>query len=63
MNAAADFYETLPRIDRFADLSDLSCYHSLPRDWAVGVCRGDGQIVDIDLSCLHVRLLASIRNG
>jgi hypothetical protein len=34
---AADFYETLPRIDRFADLSDLSCYHSLPRDWAVGV--------------------------
>ncbi|WP_433990043.1 hypothetical protein SuNHUV7_12140 (plasmid) [Pseudoseohaeicola sp. NH-UV-7] len=37
MNTDAAFYDSLPRIDRFADLSDASCYHSLPKDWAVGV--------------------------
>jgi hypothetical protein len=31
------FYESLPAIDRFADLSDPAVYHPLPADWFVAV--------------------------
>jgi hypothetical protein len=31
------FYESLPAIDRFADLSDPTVYHQLPADWFVAV--------------------------
>jgi hypothetical protein len=31
------FYEDLPAIDRFADLSDTGVYHPLPDDWFVAV--------------------------
>ncbi len=32
-----NFYQDLPTIDHFADLSDSSVYHSLPDDWSVAV--------------------------
>ncbi|MBP9212666.1 MAG: DUF3095 family protein, partial [Bacteroidetes bacterium] len=32
-----DFYETLPVVDRFSDLSDDSVYFPLPEDWSVAV--------------------------
>ena len=31
------FYESLPAIDRFADLSDMNIYSPLPDDWSVAV--------------------------
>lgn len=32
-----NFYQDLPTIDHFADLSDSSVYHPLPDDWSVAV--------------------------
>ena len=32
-----NFYQDLPAIDHFADLSDPSVYHPLPQDWSVAV--------------------------
>lgn len=37
MAATALFYESLPEVDRFADLSDPSVYRPLPEDWSVAV--------------------------
>jgi hypothetical protein len=34
---SSEFYEALPRVASFAELTDPSCYAALPDDWVIGI--------------------------